>query len=159
MRIARNSVVTLDFTMYSEENEVLESSRDDTPLVYMQGIGELPEGLEDELEGKQAGDEVDVILLPGDAYGEYDASLVQSVPREQFEGIDDIAVGMRFEAETEEGPHVVHIVAVEDDRVIVDANEPYAGRTVRFEVKVLGVREASADEIEHGHVHGPECDH
>jgi FKBP-type peptidyl-prolyl cis-trans isomerase SlyD len=159
MRIARNSVVTIDFTMYDDENQILESSQEEGPLVYMHGIGELPEGLEEELDGKQAGDEVGVTLQPADAYGEYDESLVQAVPREQFEEIENIAVGMRFEAETEEGPRVVHVVGLEDDDVIVDANEPYAGRTVRFEVKVLGVREPSGEEIEHGHVHGPGCDH
>jgi len=159
MQIARNSVVTIDFTMYDDENEVLESSRDDTPLVYMHGIGELPEGLEEELAGKSAGDEVDVTLAPSEAYGEYDASLVQPVPREQFEDIQDISVGMRFEAETDEGPQIVHVIGLEDGDVIIDANEPYAGRTVRFEVKVLGVRQASPDEIEHGHVHGPGCEH
>jgi FKBP-type peptidyl-prolyl cis-trans isomerase SlyD len=159
MQIARNRVVTIDFTMFSEDNQVLETSRDETPLVYMHGIGELPEGLEDELDGKRAGDELNVTLSPAEAYGEYDASLVQPVPREQFEGIDDIAVGMRFEADTDEGPKVVHVIGLEDGDVIVDANEPYAGRTVRFEVKVLGVREASPDEIEHGHAHGPGCEH
>lgn len=159
MQIARNRVVTLDYKMFGEENQVLESSQDDGPLVYMHGIGELPEGLEEELDGKQAGDEVQVTLPPEDAYGDYDASLVQPVPREQFEELDDIQVGMRFEAETEEGPRVVHVIGMEDGNVIVDGNEPYAGRTVRFEVKVLGVRQASDDEIEHGHVHGPGCEH
>lgn len=159
MQIARNRVVTIDFTMFSEENEVLESSQEEGPLVYMHGVGELPEGLEEELDGKQAGDEVTVTLAPADAYGEYDASLVQAVPREQFEEVEDIAVGMRFEADTEEGPRPVHVIALENDDVIVDGNEPYAGRTVRFEVKVLGVREAEDDEIEHGHAHGPDCQH
>ena len=84
---------------------------------------------------------------------------MQAVPRDQFEETDDIQIGMRFEAETEEGPRVVRVVGLEDDDVIVDANEPYAGRTVRFELKVLGVRDASADEIEHGHAHGPGCEH
>lgn len=159
MQIARNRVVTIDFTMFSEQDEILESSQQEGPLVYMHGIGELPEGLEEVLDGKQAGDEVDVTLAPGDAYGEYDASLVQAVPREQFEELENIGVGMRFEAETDEGLRVVHVIGLEDGNVIVDGNEPYAGRTVRFEVKVLGVREASEDEIEHGHVHGPGCEH
>lgn len=159
MQIDRNKVVTIDFTMYGDDDEVLETSRDESPLVYMHGIGELPEGLEEELEGKQAGDEVQVTLEPEDAYGEYDESLVQAVPREQFEDIGDIEVGMSFEAETEEGTRVVRVVGVENGEVIVDANEPYAGRVVRFDVKVLGVRDASSDEIEHGHVHGPDCDH
>lgn len=157
MQIGRNKVVTIDFTMYGEDNEVLETSQDDTPLVYMHGIGELPDGLERELEGKQAGAEVEVTLEPEDAYGEYDEGLVQAVPRDQFEDVDEIEVGMRFEAETEDGPRVVRVIGLEDDDVIVDANEPYAGHKVRFEVKVLGVRDASAEEIEHGHVHGADC--
>jgi FKBP-type peptidyl-prolyl cis-trans isomerase SlyD len=84
---------------------------------------------------------------------------VQAVPRDQFEGMEEIAVGMRFEADTEDGPRPVHVIALENGDVIVDGNEPYAGRTVRFEVKVLGVREAEVDEIEHGHAHGPGCEH
>ncbi len=157
MQIARNTVVTLDFTMYGEDNEVLETSAGDAPLVYMHGIGELPEGLEEQLEGKSAGDEVNVTLEPEDAYGEYDEGLVQSVSRDQFEETE-IEIGMRFEAETEEGPRPVRVVGLEDDEVIIDGNEIYAGLTVRFEVKVIGVREASADELEHGHVHDEDHD-
>lgn len=156
MQIARNSVVTIDFTMYDDENEVLESSQEEGPLVYMHGIGELPEGLEVELLGKRAGDEVEITLEPADAYGDYDESLVQAVPREQFDDVEDLQIGMSFE--TEDGQRV-QVVGLEGDDVIVDANEPYAGETVRFTVKVLGVREASDEEVEHGHAHGEGCDH
>lgn len=156
MQIAQNNVVTIDFTMYDDENEVLESSQEEGPLVYMHGTGELPEGLEEELLGKRAGDEVEVTLEPADAYGEYDESLVQAVPREQFDDVEDLQIGMGFD--TEDGQHV-YVVGLEGDDVIIDANEPYAGETVRFTVKVLGVREASEEEIEHGHVHDEGCEH
>jgi FKBP-type peptidyl-prolyl cis-trans isomerase SlyD len=154
MLIGRNKVVTIDFTMYDEDNEVLETSQEEGPLVYLHGIGELPDGLEEELEGKQSGDEVDVTLEPEAAYGEYDEGLVQAVPREQFDGVEDVEVGMRFEAETDDGPQAVRVIGIEDGDVIVDGNAPYAGMTVRFQVKVLGVRDATSSEIEHGHVHG-----
>ena len=159
MQVAVNKVVTIDFTLFDEEDNVLESSRNEGPLSYLHGGGELPEGLEERLEGKQAGDEVQVTLSPEDAYGDYDEDLRQSVPREQFEDIDTIEVGMRFEAETDDGSQVVRVVGIEGDEVIVDANEPYAGLTVRFDVKVLGVRDASESELEHGHVHNEHCDH
>jgi FKBP-type peptidyl-prolyl cis-trans isomerase SlyD len=154
MRIEPERVVTIDYLMYDQESSaLLESSRDDGPLVYLHGFGELPDGLEDALEGKEAGEKVHVVLAPEDAYGEHEEELVQAVPREQFDGMDDLAVGMTFEAETEEGPRVVRVVGFEGDDVIIDGNERYAGRTVRFDVTVLGVREATAEELEHGHVH------
>jgi FKBP-type peptidyl-prolyl cis-trans isomerase SlyD len=155
MRIELDKVVTIDFTMHDDNtNELLETSENDTPLIYLHGAGELPEGLEDELDGKQAGDTVTVTLEPDLAYGEREEDLVTSVPREQFEGIDDLEIGMRFEAETEEGPQSVRIIGFDGDDVIVDGNEQYAGRTVRFSVTILGVRDATEEELEHGHVHG-----
>ena len=162
MQIELDKVVTIDFTMYDAgTNELLESSQADDPVVYLHGSGELPEGLEDALEGKQAGDEVHITLEPDLAYGERDEELVQPVGRDQFEGIGKLEIGMRFEAETDDGPQVVRVVGFEDEDVIIDANELYAGRTVKFDVKVLGVRDATEEEIEHGHVHvhGEACDH
>ena len=155
MQIEFEKVVTIDFTMYDDgTNEILETSKNDSPLVYLHGAGELPEGLEDALDGKQAGDEVHLTLEPDLAYGERDEELVQPVPREQFEGIEDLQIGMRFEAETEEGIQAVRVIGFDGDDVIVDANEQYAGRTVRFDVSVLGVRDATDEELDHGHVHG-----
>ena len=157
MRIELDKVVTIDFTMYDDgSNEILETSKNDTPLVYLHGAGELPEGLEDQLDDKQAGDEVHITLEPDLAYGERDEELVQTVPRDQFEGIDDLQIGMRFEAETEEGPQSVRVIGFEGDDIIIDANEQYAGRTVRFDVTVLGVRDATDEELDHGHAHGEE---
>jgi FKBP-type peptidyl-prolyl cis-trans isomerase SlyD len=160
MQIELDKVVTIDFTMYdADTNELLETSEKLDPVVYLHGYGELPEGLEDALEGKQAGDEVRITLDPDLAYGERDEELVQAVSRDQFEGIQDLEIGMRFEAETEEGPQVVRIVGFEEDDVIIDANELYAGRTVKFDVTILGVRDATEDELEHGHAHGEGCAH
>jgi FKBP-type peptidyl-prolyl cis-trans isomerase SlyD len=160
MQIEPERVVTIDYKMYDQsDDKLLESSQADGPLVYLHGFGELPDGLEDALEGKSAGEQVHIILAPEDAYGEWDEELVQPVGREQFEGIDDLEVGMSFEAETDDGPRVVRIVGFDGDEVMIDANERYAGRTVRFDVTVLDVRDATEEELEHGHVHGEGCDH
>lgn len=150
--ISNHKVVMIEFNMYDEIGKLLETSERQGPLTYLHGIGELPLGLENELEGKQAGDQVNVTLPPDDAYGQYDESLVQNVPRSQFEQAHNISIGVRYEAETEAGPRVVRVVGFEGNDVIVDANEPYAGYTVRFEVKVLSVRAASKEEVERGQV-------
>jgi FKBP-type peptidyl-prolyl cis-trans isomerase SlyD len=160
MNIAKDKVVTLDYNMYDDEDgALLESSQEDGPLVYIHGYSEIPEGLENALTGKKTGDSVKITLEPEDAYGEYDDSLLEAVERSSFDNIDELEIGMRLSAETDEGFVAFHVIGFEGDDVILDGNETYAGYTVRFEVNVLSVRDATPDEIEHGHVHSDDCDH
>ncbi|EBV1760871.1 peptidylprolyl isomerase, partial [Salmonella enterica subsp. enterica serovar Newport] len=91
-----------------------------------------------------------------DAYGQYDENLVQRVPKDVFVGVDELEVGMRFLADTDMGPVPVEITGIEGDEVIVDGNHMLAGQNLKFHVEVIGVREATAEELEHGHVHGEE---
>ena len=154
MQIASNKAVYIHYTLKNRDGELLDKSRSDDPLGYVHGTGSIVPGLETALEGKQAGDTVNVVVAPEEAYGSRDEQLVQDVPRGAFDGVDAIEPGMRFQAESEQGTRVVTVTAVGDDVVTVDANHPLAGETLVFAVEVHRVRDASDEEVEHGHVHG-----
>lgn len=156
MQITNHSVVTIDYTLTNDQGEVIDSSSDGNPLSYIQGIGNIIPGLEAALEGKQAGDTLNVSIAPAQGYGERNDSLMQSVPRTMFESPDEIQTGMQFHTMTEDGNMVVvTVVEVGPETVTVDANHPLAGHTLNFDVTVVDVRPASPEEVEHGHVHGP----
>jgi FKBP-type peptidyl-prolyl cis-trans isomerase SlyD len=155
MQITKHAVVSIEYTLTGPDGNVIDTSEGHEPLVYMQGVGNLIPGLERELEGKQSGDELSVSIAPADGYGERRDALVQEVSREAFRGVEKIEAGMQFQANTPQGPRVVRVTQVEDDRVIVDANHPLAGIPLKFEVKVVQVRAATPEELQHGHAHGP----
>ena len=160
MKIAKNTVVSFDYTLKNDNGDVLDSSEGGQPLAYLHGAGNIIPGLEEALEGRAAGDEFQVSIEAADAYGEIDDELTQVVPRNLFQGVDQIEVGMQFQAQTAEGVQVVRIAAVEGDDVTIDANHPLAGERLHFDVNVAEVREASSEELEHGHVHSEEgCGH
>lgn len=159
MIISDNSVVTLHFTVSSADGTQIDSSRDSQPMVHLQGSHYLIQGFEEALEGKSAGDSFSINIAPEKAYGERHEELVQAVPVSMFEGLE-VSPGMTFRATTDEGEQSVMIVDVNDDEVIVDGNHPLSGMTLTFDVEVLEVREATEDEINHGHPHTEGgCDH
>ncbi len=153
MQISKDKVVAINYTLRDSEGEVLDASPEGEPLQYVHGAGNIIPGLENALEGKEPGDDLSVTVPPEEAYGERDDRLQQDVPLEMFQGVDKVEPGMRFQAQTEGGTQIVTVAAVEDDKVTVDANHPLAGQTLSFEVNVSEVREASDEELEHGHVH------
>lgn len=153
MSISKNNVVTLDFTVSNIDGEILDTTEDKQPLEYLHGTGYLVSGLEDELEGKVVGEDFDVTLRPDQAYGERDNSLIQTVPGELFDGME-VAEGDTFVAETDDGHRPVTIIEVSEESVTVDGNHPLAGMTLTFKGVVRGVRAATAEELDHGHVHG-----
>ncbi len=153
MQIAKDTVVAIDYTLKDDQGSVLDTSEGKQPLAYLHGNGNIIPGLEQALEGKQTGDELSVRIEPADAYGERRYELTQAVPRDLFQGVDDLQVGMQFQAGGEGGGQIVTVTAIEGDQVTVDANHPMAGVPLNFDVKVVEVREASAEEKEHGHVH------
>jgi FKBP-type peptidyl-prolyl cis-trans isomerase SlyD len=156
MKITKNSVVTINYTLTDEGGEVLDTSKGREPLSYIQGMGNIIPGLESSLDGRSAGDRFKVSVDPENAYGARDEKRVVKVARERFEGVDDLEVGMQFRAEGGSGgSQIVTVTAVGEDTVTVDANHPLAGKTLNFDVEVVNVREATAEEISHGHVHGP----
>lgn len=155
MSIQQDCVVSLHYTLKGEDGAVIDSSTSGQPLSYLHGHGQLVSGLERELQGKSAGDRLDVKLAPADGYGDYDAKLVERVPRRTLKGLSGIEVGMKLRARTQAGPRTVTVTRVAGDMVTLDANHPLAGRTLRFEVEITDVREATAEELAHGHAHGP----
>lgn len=153
MVIEKDRVVTIDYKLQDSEGAVLDSSEGSEPLVYIHGNENIIVGLEKHLAGKQAGDKVDCVVPAAEAYGERDDSLVFKVAKSEFDGAD-VEIGMQFEAQGEDGAQVVTVIAVEGDEVSIDANHPLAGENLHFDVKIVEVREATKEEIEHGHVHG-----
>jgi len=154
MQISKHKAVSIEYTLTNDSGEVLDTSEGQDPLAYLHGAGNLISGLEQALEGKTTGDEIKVTVAPEDAYGQRVDELVQTVSRDRFEGADELEVGMRFHASTDHGDTLVTITGVTDDEVTVDGNHPLAGETLHFDVKVVEVRDASEEEIDHGHIHG-----
>ena len=155
MQIANGKVVSIDYTLTDAGGQVIDSSDGNEPLTYLHGAGNIIPGLERALEGKAAGDAINATIQPADGYGQKNPGLVQPVPRTQFPGVKDITVGQQFQAQTNHGPRVVTVIGVTDDTVTVDANHPLAGQILNFAVKIVEVRDATKEEQEHGHAHGP----
>ncbi|GAB4181852.1 MAG: peptidylprolyl isomerase [Wenzhouxiangellaceae bacterium] len=148
-----NRVVDIHYTLTNDAGEVLDSSEGRDPLRYLHGAGNIIKGLEQALENRTAGEELSVTIEPEDAYGVRRDELIHQVPSNAFQGVDQLEVGMRFQAQTENGAVPIIVTKVEGDVVTVDANHELAGERLHFAVKVEEVREASEEEIEHGHVH------
>ncbi|NWF37295.1 peptidylprolyl isomerase [Mariprofundus sp. KV] len=158
MQISNNKVVSFHYTLTNDAGETIDSSSGSSPMVYLHGAENIIPGLESALDGKGAGDALKVTIEPADAYGEYNAALTEVVPAEMFQGVEKIEVGMQFQAQASEGVQVVRIAGVDGDKVTVDGNHPLAGERLHFDVAIEEVRDASEQELEHGHVHsGEEC--
>jgi FKBP-type peptidyl-prolyl cis-trans isomerase SlyD len=155
MTIQNDKVVTIEYTLTDETGALIESSDGREPLTYLHGGGNIIPGLEASLEGKSPGESLKVSVPPADAYGEWDEGKIIDIPKVQFSGVDDVQVGMQFGVHSSAGEQIVTVTKVEGENVTVDANHPLAGKTLNFEVKVVGVREPTSDELDHGHVHGP----
>ena len=153
MIVEKDRVVSIDYTLRDNNGNLIDSSEGSDPLEYLHGNGNIIPGLEKALAGKKAGDKLTCSIAAADAYGERDDSLIFKVNKSEFEGAD-IAVGMQFEAHGEEGAQIVTVVGIEGEEVTIDANHPLAGETLNFDVKIVDVREATSEELEHGHVHG-----
>ncbi|PTA68141.1 FKBP-type peptidyl-prolyl cis-trans isomerase [Deinococcus arcticus] len=151
MNITQDKVVELDYTL-TVDGEVIDQSESGEPLTYLHGHSNIIPGLERALEGKAAGESLQVTVAPEDGYGERDEDNVEELSLEDFE--DDVEIGATYYAQAEDGSVMpFSVMAVEGDRVQVDFNPPLAGMTLNFDVKVLSVRDATAEELEHGHAH------
>ena len=155
MKIADKTVVSIHYTLTNALGETIDSSVGQDPLVYLQGAQNIIPGLENALAGKAVGDALQVTVEPAEGYGEIRDELIQEVDRSAFQGVDDIDVGMQFMAQTPWGEQPVTVVKVEGDQITLDGNHQLAGETLNFDVEVVEVRDATAEEVEHGHVHGP----
>lgn len=153
MTIAKDRVVSIDYTLTNASGEVLDSSNETGPLAYLHGNENIITGLEKALEGKSEGDAIKVTVSAAEAYGERDESLVVNVPLDRFQGAGAVEAGMQFEAETAEGSRMVTVTKVAAGMATVDANHPLAGLDLSFDVKIMSIRDASPEELEHGHPH------
>jgi FKBP-type peptidyl-prolyl cis-trans isomerase SlyD len=155
MQITKNKVASIHYTLRDNSGNVIDSSEGKAPLHYLHGAGNLIIGMEEGLEGKSKGEKLTLKITPEKGYGEKDENLVQKVPRSAFGG-QEVKPGMQFS--TNQGG-VVTVTNVGLDSVTVDANHPLAGVELNFAVEIVDVRDATNDEISHGHVHGPEGHH
>lgn len=156
MQVAKNKVVSINYNLTDDEGTLIDSSEGYDPLAYLHGVGNIVAGLEKALEGKNVGDEFKVSLTPSEAYGDRNDELCSVVPKDMFESADDIEVGMHFSIPDEESgeEQFVMVTEITEDDVTVDANHPLAGVNLVFDVSVVEVRDATDEEIEHGHAHG-----
>ena len=159
MQVQKNKVVGIDYKLTDGSGKMIDSSKDHGPLYYIQGVGSLIPGLENALEGKTSGTNLTVTIPAKDGYGERNDSLCQSVPRAQFETEEGLELGMQFEVETEQGELVVTVTKIDGDLVTVDGNHPLAGMDLTFDVTIKEIREATTEELAHGHVHGEHGHH
>lgn len=155
MQISQNAVVSIHYTLTDDDGKTIDSSDGGEPLAYLHGNGQLIPGLERELEGKSAGDKLNVKIAPADGYGEYSQDLVQQVPRRALQGVGDLRVGLQLQAQSEHGTTIVRVTNMVGDMVTLDGNHPLAGQNLNFDVEIADVRAATEEELDHGHVHGP----
>lgn len=155
MTIEDRKVVSFHYTLSNDKGEQLESSREQDPLVYLHGYRNIIPGLENAMAGKDVGDTFEVTVEPAEAYGERNPDAVQRISAKHFPDTKQLSPGQRVQLQTKQGPIQAVIVKVGRFNVDVDANHPLAGQTLTFNVEIMDIRDASQEETDHGHVHGP----
>ena len=154
MKITSQCVVAIHYTLSNDQGQQLDSSQGADPLQYMHGVNGLIPGLERELDGREAGDAFTAVIAPADGYGEVDPGLVREVPLEALAEIENLAVGMKLQSRSPDGQvQVLTVDTVGSESATLNANHELAGATLHFDVVVDSVREATAEELDHGHAH------
>lgn len=154
MKISKDCVVSIHYTLTNDDGEKLDASQPEQPLAYLHGADNIIPGLEQALEGKAPGDAVEAVVEAKDAYGEVNQDLIQEIPRSAVAGIDNLEVGMMLQAQGPDGQvQPLTVEAIAEETVTVNANHQLAGERLHFDVTVDSVRDATAEEIEHGHAH------
>jgi FKBP-type peptidyl-prolyl cis-trans isomerase SlyD len=155
MKAATDTVVIMHYTLSDDSGEVLDSSEGSEPLAYLHGHGNIVPGLEKAIEGKEAGHKSKVSVAPAEGYGEVNQEAIFEAPREHFPSDANLEVGQRVYAEGPNGPITLTVVKLTDKGALLDANHPLAGKTLNFNIEIVEVRQATQEELSHGHVHGP----
>ena len=159
MQIANNTAVSINYVLKGDDGKTIDESSDGQ-FSFLIGAQNIIPGLENALQGKAVGDQFEVSIAPEEAYGTMDPAKIQTVPKSAFPEDADIQVGAQFHGASPSGdPVVVTVSAIEGDDVVIDGNHALADQTLHFSVEIVDVREASEDEISHGHIHGPGCNH
>lgn len=159
MEIGNGSVVSMHYTLTDDDGNVLDSSAGREPLDYMQGVGNIIPGLEKQMEGKAIGDKFTAVITPEEGYGVRNDNLVQAIPMSNFQDAGQVQLGVQFQVQTQQGVRIATVTKIVDDSVTLDMNHPLADKTLHFDVEVMAIREATAEEKEHGHVHTPGHSH
>ncbi|CAC9654644.1 FKBP-type peptidyl-prolyl cis-trans isomerase [bacterium endosymbiont of Bathymodiolus sp. 5 South] len=162
MTVKKDKVVEMHYTLKNDVGDVLDSSKGQAPMPFLQGHGNIIPGLEKAVEGMKAGESCDVSVEPAEAYGDLHSEAIQEIPKEALQGIDNLVVGMELQSQDEQGNSlIVRVTAINKDSVTIDANHPLAGQTLSFSVSIESVRDATKEELEHGHIHahGGSCSH
>jgi FKBP-type peptidyl-prolyl cis-trans isomerase SlyD len=154
MKVNNTKVVSIDYTLTDNDGNIIDTSAGREPLTYLHGHGQLIAGMEEGIEGKEKGEKFSLKISPEKGYGQRDERLIQQVPLSAFGG-QDVQPGMQFEAGSDQQRYIVTITEVGTENVTVDGNHALAGVELNFDVEIKDVREASAEELDHGHVHGP----
>ena len=161
MTIQNQKVITIDYVLKDDQGVLIDESQDGS-FCYLHGASNIIPGMENALTGKAQGDELQLVIQPADAYGEYNADMTQVVDRSMFDTSDKIEAGMQFQAQDQEG-HIMMITIskVDGDQITIDGNHPLAGVTLHYDIKVIDIRDATEEELSHGHVHqhGSSCSH
>ena len=160
LKVADGLVVGLDYVLRLDDGEVIDSSKDQEPLEFLQGQRQIVPGLEQSLYGMMLGDEKDVEVAPADAYGESDPDAFELVARDVFPPDLSLTPGMGLRMRDGSGQALdAYVADIRPDGVLLDFNHPLAGETLYFQVKIAALRPATAEELSHGHVHGAEHEH
>jgi len=160
MNISADKAITINYTLKDDEGKLIDESKDSS-FIYLHGHSNIIPGLEAALDNKTKGDTFELVLEPKDAYGEYNPAITQTINRSAF-GEEAIEVGMQFHAEGDDGhPVLITISEINGDDVTIDGNPPLAGVTLNYSVEVMDVRDATKEELSHGHIHahGESCGH
>ncbi|ADK80814.1 FKBP-type peptidyl-prolyl cis-trans isomerase [Sediminispirochaeta smaragdinae] len=154
MVISEKCVVSIDYRLTSDDGTLIDTSEGREPLAFIFGSGMIIPGLEKELTGKNEGDKLTVTVQPEEAYGTYDEARIIEVPKDRFEETDKLTEGIQVQAQRQDGGvEILTVSKISDEKVILDGNHPLAGMTLHFDVTINQVREATQEELDHGHVH------
>jgi len=153
--VKKDSVVSLSYTLTNADGQQLDKSAPDKPFAYLHGKKQIVPGLENALEGLAIGDKKEITVPPTEGYGEFDPKLKLDIERSNFPKDVDIQPGMQFSADVNGDNLIFTVTGLENDKVQVDGNHPLAGQTLHFDVEVVEIRDATKEELEHGHSHGP----
>lgn len=155
MEISPGKVVLFDYILTDDDKQTIDSSEGREPLGYIHGSGQIIKGLETALAGKSVGDKLTVDIAPEDGYGLQDPEKIIVIPRSRIDGVPNLQEGMQLQGNGPQGPQIVTVRRIEGDEVTLDANHPLAGENLHFDVVIREVRNATPEELSHGHVHGP----
>ncbi len=159
MKIEDNKVVGIEYTLKDEKGVVMDSNKGQDLLYFIQGLGNIVPGLESAMTGKSKGDTFDVVVKAADGYGEHSEEKIRRIPRDVVKHLKNLEVGAMLQAQGPNGVEVVTITEMNDTEIVLNGNHPMAGHDLYFSVRVGEIRNATAEELEHGHAHDPNGHH